>query len=183
MAKIKKVRKYQNSGPALRAKSDNTSVSRRNPVAEDRMRARKTKDASDIKKMTGKYSVIAAPDRESTFRNDSTRYYPGQRGNFGTPYIRDLGGLYGVDAPLSNKDILNAVRSGKARYYEDTAAVKANKDFMFNQKNGGKTKKSMKTGGKITKAKTGTMVPKKSSVSKKVGSAKKSIGTRSMRRK
>jgi hypothetical protein len=143
------------------------------------MRKRKAKDASDLKKMTGKYSAIAVPDRESTFKNDSIRFYPGQRGNFGVPYTRDLGGLYGVDAPLSNKDILNAVRSGKARYYEDTSAVKANDHFMFNQKNGGKTKKS---GSKMTKVKAGTMMPKKS-VSKKASVAKKSVATKSMKRK
>lgn len=38
-------------------------------------------------------------------------------------------------------------------------------------------------GGKVKRAKTGTIVPKKSSVSKRLGSAKKSIGTRSMKRK
>jgi hypothetical protein len=41
-----------------------------------------------------------------------------------------------------------------------------------------------KKGGKVAKkAKTGMLVPKKSSVSKRVGSAKKSIGNRSMKRK
>jgi hypothetical protein len=43
-------------------------------------------------------------------------------------------------------------------------------------------KNSLKKGGKVAKAKTGTMMPKKS-VSKRLGSAKKSIGTRSMKRK
>lgn len=40
-----------------------------------------------------------------------------------------------------------------------------------------------KRGGKVKKAKAGMLVPKKSSVSKRVGSAKKSVGTRSMKRK
>lgn len=43
--------------------------------------------------------------------------------------------------------------------------------------------RQQKTGGKVKRAKTGTLVPKKSSVSKRVGSAKKSIGNRSMKRK
>jgi hypothetical protein len=185
MAKIKKVRKYQNSGPALRAKSDNTSVARRNPATEDRMRARKAQDKKDVEKVRGKYTVIAKPDPEAMFPGDSIRYYPGQRGGVGVPYIRDVGGkgggLIGIDTKSSDLDFAKASRDKKrTRTYQDTTAVRANKDYMGNQKNGGKTKKS---GGKLTKAKNGTMVPKKTSVSKKVGSAKKSIGTRSMKRK
>lgn len=188
MAKIKKVRKYQNSGPALRAKSDNTSISRRNPAAEDRMRARKAQDKKDVEKIRGKYTVIATPDPEAMFPGDSIRYYPGQRGGVGVPYIRDVagskGGLLGINTESSDLDFAKASRNKKRfRTYQDTAAVRANKEYMGNQKNGGKTKKSMKTGSKMTKAKTGKIVPKKSSVSKRVGSAKKSIGNRSMKRK
>ena len=162
MATVKKVKKYQNSGPALRAKSDNTSVSRRNLTAEDKMKARKAQDKKDVEKVRGKYTVIAKPDPEAMFPGDSIRYYPGQRGGVGVPYIRDVGGkrggLIGIDTESSDLDFAKASRDKKrTRTYQDTTAVRANKEYMGNQKNGGKIKKSS---GKVTKAKDGKWIQK-----------------------
>ena len=69
------------------AKADATRVAR--PQVKDIQKDKK--DAADLKKLKGKYTAIAVPDRESTFKGDSIRYYPGQKGFQGTPYIRDLG--------------------------------------------------------------------------------------------
>jgi hypothetical protein len=160
MATVKKVRKAQTG---LRAKADATSVSRRNPVAEDKMRARKAQDKKDVEKVRGKYTVIAKPDPEAMFPGDSIRYYPGQRGGVGVPYIRDVGGkrggLLGIDTESSDLDFAKASRDKKrTRTYQDTTAVRANKEYMSNQKNGGKIKKSS---GKVAKAKNGKWIQKK----------------------
>lgn len=144
MAKIKKAKDGIKSSP--RASADNTRVSKRDYVTEGKVKDRQAKDANDIKKMKGKYTSVAFRDREGLIPSDSIRFFPGQRTRLGVPYIRDLGMLKGM-SDVSDKELLEGVKKGKARQYQDTPSVKANK-FM-NQKNGGKIKKVMKSGDKM----------------------------------
>jgi hypothetical protein len=73
---------------------------------------------------------MAFPDTEG-FPGDSIRYFVGhQTPSGGTPYVRDLGNLFGVAEQTPNH-ILNALidpnmRDG--RLYEDTLRVKANQE-------------------------------------------------------
>lgn len=157
MATIKKIKKAQKGLTA--AKADATRVAR--PRVVDIKKDKK--DAEDLKKLKGKYTAIAVPDRESSFKGDSIRYYPGQKGFQGTPYIRDLGKARGVTR-ASDKDLLKASRSKSARTYQDTTAVKANREFMGNQKNGG-----------VTKAKEGKWIQK---AIKKPGALRKQLGAK-----
>lgn len=138
MATIKKAQ----IGTVAKAKADATRVARRPQVINIE---KDKKDAADLKKLKGRYTAIAVPDKESPFKGDSVRYYPGQKGSLGTPYIRDLGKLKGMSSD-SDKDLLKVSRSKSARTYQDTATVKANPKLMSNQKNGGVTK--AKSGGK-----------------------------------
>ena len=148
----------KNGGPIKKEQrviaKDNTRVANNFNVSK---LLRQEKDAkrlkSDVKRVTRPYTVIAKPDPEAMFPGDSIRYYTGQRGGVGVPYIRDVagskGGLIGIDTKSSDKDFAKASRDKKRfRTYQDTLAVKANKDVMGNQKNGGKMKK----------AKSGTMI-------------------------
>lgn len=148
----------KNGGPVQKERrviaKDNTRVAKNFNVSK---LLRQEKDAkrlkSDVKRVTRPYTVIAKPDPEAMFPGDSIRYYTGQRGGIGVPYIRDVagskGGLIGIDTKSSDKDFAKASRDKKRfRTYQDTLAVKANKDVMGNQKNGGKMKK----------AKSGTMI-------------------------
>jgi hypothetical protein len=158
MATIKKIKKAQNGLTA--AKPDATRVAR--PRVIDIKKDKK--DAEDLKKIKGKYTAIAVPDRESSFKGDSVRYYPGQRSGSGAvPYIRDLGKLRGVTG-ASDKDFLKVSRSKSARTYQDTTAVKANRKFMGNQKNGG-----------VTKAEGGKWIQK---AIKKPGALRKQLGAK-----
>lgn len=127
-----------------------------------KMAASKAKDDVDIKNLKGKYTAVAVPDRESSFKGDSVRYYPGQKGSLGTPYIRDLGKAAGLSS-VSDRTLLNASRNKSSRTYQDTASVKANPRLMNDLKKGGTIKSKMKNGGKITK----TTVKKSISKSKK----------------
>jgi hypothetical protein len=63
------------------------------------------------------YTAIAVPDYNSTFPNDSVRYFPGQMGPQGVPYIKDLGNLAGVSGRNSAQDFIDIVNSGKGRMY------------------------------------------------------------------
>ena len=58
MAKIKKVRKYQNAPAPIKASSDNTRVSGRNYKAEDKIRARKDKENKEDDGITFKSSKL-----------------------------------------------------------------------------------------------------------------------------
>jgi len=87
--------------------------------------------------MDSPYTAIAVPDASSSFSGDSTRFYPGQRGGIGDPYIRDLGNLYGVSRRNTHEDYMKAIQSGRGRIYQDTSAVRANPHIMFNQQGGG----------------------------------------------
>lgn len=165
MAKIKKVRKYQNSGPALRAKSDATSVSRRNFAGEDAMRAKKAKEAkddADLKKRSvsrqlyypwGEKSYKLSAD--TTGYSKGKEYFPG---------------------------IIHMGTRDKDKRFDKRATFSRERVDDFIKRPTGITD-ALKKGGKVNKAKTGKLVPKKSSVSKRIGSAKKSIGNRSMKRK
>lgn len=170
---VKKVRKYQNSGPALRASSDNTRVSGRNYKAEDKIRARKdkeNKDQADLDKRSVSRQIYNIRDKKPMYRlsADTTGYSKGKEYFPGTIHIggandRDkYGNLYkkgDLKTKFSRRDVDEFIKR----------PIGLNDDF--------------KKGGKVNKAKTGKLVPKKSSVSKRVGSAKKSIGNRSMKRK
>lgn len=156
---------------------DNTRVAKNFNVSK---LLRQEKDAkrlkSDVKRVTRPYTVIAKPDPEAMFPGDSIRYYTGQRGGVGVPYIRDVagskGGLLGIDTRSSDKDFAKASRDKKRfRTYQDTTAVKANKDVMFNQKNGGKVVKKAKSGTTI--AKDGKWMQKAAASIKKRGTAGK----------
>lgn len=151
--------KYFNDAAAARAKSvnagndklvkaqvgksispqDNTKVFKNPNVPSISSMKKNKKELSDLKRP---YTSIAIPDRESSFPGDSVRYYPGQRGSLGVPYIRDLGRLSGL-ASDSDEDFLKLSKSPSAKVSQDTATVKANPSFMANQKKGGvvKTKK------------------------------------------
>ena len=140
MAKIKKVRKYQNSGPALRAKSDATRVEK--PAIN-------TRPATKYK-----YIDLFVPIGKKPSTSDSSNYRAGYRA-----------GVSGGDAGIfSDFQTHMGAKEGKENYKKNSI-------------------KKEKTGGKVKKSKTGSIVPKKSSVSKRIGSAKKSIGNRSMKRK
>jgi hypothetical protein len=89
-----------------------------------------------LEELNGPYTAIATPDYNSTFPNDSVRFFPGQRGSK-VPYIRDLGNLAGVTGEYSSDDYLNMVNNGNARMYQDTSRVEANPDYMFRQQDGG----------------------------------------------
>jgi len=89
-----------------------------------------------LEELNSPYTTIAIPDGNSTFPNDSVRFFPGQRGSK-VPYIRDLGNLAGVTGRYSSDDYLNMVNNQGARMYQDTSRVQANPDFMFRQQNGG----------------------------------------------
>lgn len=136
---------------------DNTRVANNFNVSK---LLRQEKDAkrlkSDVKRVTRPYTVIAKPDPEAMFPGDSIRYYTGQRGGVGVPYIRDVagskGGLLGINTRTTDAEFAKASRDKKNfRTYQDTTAVKANRDVMGNQKNGGKIKKA-KSGGMIKRA-------------------------------
>ena len=118
---------------------DNTKVFKNLNVPSLSSMKKNKKELSDLKRP---YTSIAIPDRESSFPGDSVRYYPGQRGSLGVPYIRDLGRLRGL-ASDSDEDFLKLSKSPSAKVSQDTATVKANPSFMANQKKGGvvKTKK------------------------------------------
>ena len=89
-----------------------------------------------LEELSGPYTAIATPDYNSTFPNDSVRFFPGQRGSK-VPYIRDLGNLAGVTGEYSSDDYLNMVNHGNARMYQDTSRVEANPDYMFRRQDGG----------------------------------------------
>jgi len=133
--------KIKKAQTGISAKRDNTRVDSSNAMKASKAKVAADKDAKDYKKISGKYSAIAVRDRESSFPGDSVRYFPGQRSGMGVPYIKDLGNRSGV-AQVSKKQLLEASRDKKNRTYQDTSRVKANKDIMSNQKNGGKTSKT-----------------------------------------
>jgi hypothetical protein len=135
---------------------DNTRVAKKFDINKQ---LKQEKDAkrlkSDVKKVTRPYTVIAKPDPEAMFPGDSIRYYTGQRGGVGVPYIRDVagskGGLLGIDTRTTDAGFARASRDKKNfRTYQDTTAVKAN--FEPEKK---------KVGGKVAKAKDGGKVIKK----------------------
>jgi hypothetical protein len=145
----------KNGGPVKKEQrviaKDNTRVANNFNVSK---LLRQEKDAkrlkSDVKRVTRPYTVIAKPDPEAMFPGDSIRYYTGQRGGVGVPYIRDVagskGGLLGINTRTSDAEFAKASRDKKNfRTYQDTTAVKAN--FEKN-----------KNGGKVTKAKSGAMI-------------------------
>ncbi len=158
---------------------DKTSVAKTRNVAKDlKYNKDSKKEKEAIKKVTSKYTVIAKADPEAMFPGDSVRYYPGQRGGVGVPYIRDVagnkGGLLGIDTKSSDRDFAKASKDKKNyRTYQDTLAVKANKDVMGNQKNGGKVVKKAKSGTSISKAKDGMWMQKATASIKKRGTAGK----------
>ena len=147
---------------------DNTRVANNFNVSK---LLRQEKDAkrlkSDVKRVTRPYTVIAKPDPEAMFPGDSIRYYTGQRGGVGVPYIRDVagskGGLLGINTRTSDAEFAKASRDKKNfRTYQDTLAVKAN----FEKK---------KNGGPVQKAKDGvkTIGPNKYAKEQILNSKKK----------
>lgn len=175
MAVIKKTIKKAQTG--IKTAIDNTRVAKKVDVSKQMKQEKDAKRLkNDVKKVTRPYTVIAKPDPEAMFPGDSIRYYPGQRGGIGVPYIRDVagskGGLLGIDTKSSDKDFAKASKDKKRfRTYQDTTAVKANKDVMFNQKNGGKVVKKAKLGTTI--AKDGKWMQKAAASIKKRGTAGK----------
>jgi hypothetical protein len=125
------------------AARDNTRVDNSSARISAEVRKQKEKDAKDYKKISGKYSAIAMPDRDSAIPGDSIRYFPGQRGNIGVPYTRDMG-VKGL-AQVSNKQLLEASKNKRTRTYQDTLRIQANKDIMNNLKKGGVVKKIVKS--------------------------------------
>lgn len=172
MATVKKPIKKAQAGIVAK---DKTSVAKTRDVSKDlRYNKDSKKEKEAIKKVTSKYTVVAKPDPEAMFPGDSIRYYPGQRGGVGVPYIRDVagskGGLVGIDTKSSDRDFARASKDKKNyRTYQDTLAVKANKDVMGNQKNGGKIVKKAKSGTTIAKAKDGKWMQKVSKSIEKRG--------------
>jgi hypothetical protein len=147
---------------------DNTRVAKKFDINKQ---LKQEKDAkrlkSDVKKVTRPYTVIAKPDPEAMFPGDSIRYYTGQRGGVGVPYIRDVagskGGLLGIDTRTTDAGFARASRDKKNfRTYQDTTAVKAN--FEPEKK---------KVGGKVAKAKDGKWMQKAAASIKKRGTAGK----------
>jgi hypothetical protein len=88
-----------------------------------------------LEQLNSPYTAIAVPDYNSTFSNDSVRFFPGQRGSK-VPYIRDLGNLAGVTGEYSSDDYLHMVNNGNGRMYQDTSRVEANPDYMYRQQGG-----------------------------------------------
>jgi hypothetical protein len=176
MKAIKKPIKKAQTGSVVK---DKTSVAKTRDVSKDlRYNKNSKKEKEAIKKVTSKYTVVAKPDPEAMFPGDSVRYYPGQRGGVGVPYIRDVGGkgggLLGIDTKSSDRDFAKASKDKKNyRTYQDTLAVKANKDVMGNQKNGGKLVKKAKSGTTIAKAKDGKWMQKAAASIKRRGTAGK----------
>lgn len=170
---MKAIKKAQTGAKATSTKKpqrgvaiDNTRVAKKFDVSKEMKQEKAAKRLkSDVKKVTRPYTVIAKPDPEAMFPGDSIRYYPGQRGGVGVPYIRDVagskGGLIGIDTKSSDEDFAKASRDKKNfRTYQDTLAVKANKDVMGKQKNGGKVAKKAKSGTTIAKAQGGSLIKK-----------------------
>ena len=165
---IKKTGKFKgstlkNGGPIKKETNivakDKTSVAKTRNVSKDLKFDKSSKSlAKDVKKVTRPYTAMATPDPEAMFPGDSIRYYPGQRGGVGTPYIRDVGGrpgLLGINTNTTDAGFAKASRDKKnVRTYQDTTAVKAN---FEKDKNGGKVVKKAKSGTSM-KAKGGAMI-------------------------
>ena len=150
MATVKKVRKYQNSGPAIKASSDNTRVSGRNYKAEDKIRARKdkeNKDQADLDKRSVSRQIYNIRDKKPMYRlsADTTGYSKDKEYFPGTIHIggandRDkYGNLYkkgDLKTKFSRRDVDEFIKR----------PIGLNDDF--------------KKGGKVAKAKNGKWIQK-----------------------
>ena len=154
---------------------DKTSTGRKRDVSKDLKFDKSSKALTkDVKKVTRPYTTLATPDPNAMFPGDSIRYFPGQRGGVGVPYIKDVGGsggLMGIDTETTDAGYARASRDKKnVRTYQDTLRVKAN--FEKN-KNGGKVVKKAKSGTTVVKAKDGKWMQKAAASIKKRGTAGK----------
>lgn len=78
----------------------------------------------------GEYTTIAFPDPDA-FPGDSIRYFVGnQTPSGGTPYMRDLGNLFGVSdkTPRDIYKYLENPNLPEGRLYEDTLRIQANRN-------------------------------------------------------
>jgi hypothetical protein len=100
-----------------------------------------------------------------------------------TSYKKTLSGLtsQGLDFEIGKLSKMVTPKSAPSIIQQKIDILKREKSKRSEPNTTPSVKKN-KTGG-VTKAKTGMLVPKKSSVSKKIGSAKNSIGNKSMKRK
>lgn len=164
----------------IRAKADNTSVSKRpvsaivkksNPKYTDvgsGFPASQMKQRIAMENKRSKWNNQHLPITDLMTKKDSSEYTKGYneaRSNY-----------------LQNKPVKkNISYNNDPNWYgdDDTTSFRS-RGYREGQRELGFKKRK---GGKITKAKTGKMIPKKSSVSKRLGSAKKSIGNRLMKRK
>lgn len=140
MATVKKVKKYQNSGPAVKASSDKTRVTSRNYVAEDRIKAKKAKDAKDAADLE-KRSV----SRQSYYSNGEPAY---RLSADTTGYSKGKQSFPGI------------IRTGKSSYYDKKTTFSREKvDNIIKNPIG--SKEIFKKGGNMTKAKSGKQMIKR----------------------
>lgn len=82
-------------------------------------------DAKRFRDYNDPYTVVAIPDKTSTFSTDSIRIFPGQRQFGKTPYMKDLGNLIGVYPDSYSQMLLP-----ESRVYQDSSYMYANPEFM-----------------------------------------------------
>ena len=130
---------YQNGGDVKKMPRDNTRTA---PVmVPQQIREGNIQQLIDdtkryneqIANLQSPYTTIAMPDRNTSWPGDSIRFFPGQRGNFGVPYVRDGIGAKGFADQYSGRDYLDMVNHNKGRMYQDTSRVRANHDIMYNE--------------------------------------------------
>lgn len=173
----KPIKRAQNG---TRAIADNTRVSKRpvssivkksNPKYTD---VGKDFPVSQMKQRTAmwdrrfKYNNQNMPITDLMTKKDSSEYTKGYneaRNNY-----------------LNNKPVKKNIsyNNDPGWYAEDDTTSFKSRGYREGQRELGFKKRE---GGKVTKAKTGKLVPNKSSVSKKLGVIKKSVGVKSMKRK
>lgn len=144
---------YEDGGPteppikSIRQQVDKTYV--KSPNIIDINKAIEQDNLIKSLNLSGKYTAVAVPDYDSSFRGDSIRFYPGQTSFDKTPYIRDLGNLSGVSNVIPASKIAQLVKGKAARVYQDTIPVKANPNIMPYQKSDEYTNYYKALGGPI----------------------------------
>lgn len=129
-----------------------------------------------------KFSYIEGPDR--SFGVGRRKEMPS--GNSKVKTIQYDMGFVPSNARITKQKLDsegNVIKSKERTISVNRASRMMGRKAGNEYKKGGSVKKSLKSKSKITKAKSGKLIPKKSSVSKRMGSAKMSIGNRSMKRK
>jgi hypothetical protein len=152
--------------------------------AQDGLRAKKTFDKDKNPKLG--FTNYQKTDKTGyrTDEYDTTGYAAGKRQNFPLKVTQ-------TDRKPEYQNMPRKVVKDAIEYSKNSGRpIPDRKDYVSGSQmkerydnEHPKNWKKWKIGGKITKAKTGTTVPKKASVSKRLGSAKKSIGNKSMKRK